>query len=82
MMLKILRVKTLKILLNTEVCLAHVECDVLASFLTTFYNILQNMYRSVGAVESFLHSCCMSMPVEVRKRLDIRSLHQLLENTK
>jgi len=36
----------------------------------------------VGAVESWLRSCCVSMPVLVRKRLAYRSfVHQLLENT-
>jgi len=55
---------------------------VMVSFLATFYNILQNMYMPVGAVESFLRSCCMSVPVVVRKRLAYRSLNQLLENTK
>jgi len=36
----------------------------------------------VGAVESWLRSCCASVPVLVRKRLAYRSfVYQLLENT-
>jgi len=82
MSLKCLRVKTLKILLNSVGCPAHVKCGVLAYFLATFYNILQNLYMPVGAFDSFLRSCCICVLVVGRKLLDYRTLHQLLENTK
>jgi hypothetical protein len=43
MMLKILKIKTLKILKTVE-CTAHMECGVLASFLTTSSSVLKSVH--------------------------------------
>jgi len=43
MMLKSVKIKTLKILKTVE-CTVHVECGVLASFLTTSYSVLKTVH--------------------------------------
>jgi hypothetical protein len=43
MMLKSLKIKTLKILKTAE-CTAHVECGMLASFLTTSHSVLKSVH--------------------------------------
>ena len=43
MVLKSLKIKTLKILKTVE-CMAHVECGVLATFLTTSYSVLKSVH--------------------------------------
>jgi hypothetical protein len=42
-MLKSLKIKTLKIF-KTVKCTAHVECGLLASFLTTSYSVLKSVH--------------------------------------
>ena len=53
MMLKSLKVKTLKIL-KTVLCPVHVECGVLAYFLTTSYSAVKTVYIQVGMVKGLV----------------------------
>lgn len=61
MLLKSLRVKTLKIF---EDCRMSGACGMLHVdiLIATSYNILRSVYIPVGAVKGLCHSCCLFMP--------------------
>jgi hypothetical protein len=80
--LKSSRFKRLKILLNAVGCPAHVECGVLASFLVTFSNILQNMYIPVGAVDSVLRSCLHVRAIYSQEAISLQKFASAIGYTK